>query len=196
MASENDADPALPATETDMDLTRDQLLTIMPNAGAHVDEFLPFIVSTMERWEINTSARAAAFLAQIAHESGELRWVKELASGKEYDGRKDMGNDDLDGHEDGVFFKGRGLIQITGRNNYRDCSMGLFGNFQLLETPEILQQPEWACQSAGWFWKTNGLNELADKADFERITRRINGGLNGLDARVTYWHRAIQALII
>lgn len=176
-----------------MELTKERLLAIMPNAIHRADEFLPYLVSTMAKWDVNTVDRACAFLAQTAEESGELRWVKELASGKEYDGRLNLGNDDLDGHEDGVFFKGRGLIQITGRNNYRDCSMALFGDYRLLETPELLEQPEWACQSAGWFWKTNGLNELADRAAFELITRRINGGLNGLDRRVTYWHRAIQA---
>lgn len=177
-----------------MELSREQLLSIMPNASKVADKFLPHLVATMDRWQINTNDRAAAFLAQLAHESGELRYVEELASGKEYDGRKDLGNDNLDGHEDGVFFKGRGLIQITGRNNYRDCSMALFEDFRLLETPTILDEPEWACQSAGWFWSAHGLNELADKADFERITRRINGGLNGLDQRVAYWRRAIQTL--
>lgn len=114
------------------------------------------------------------FLAQIGHESGELRYVRELASGSNYEGRKDLGNTQPG---DGVRYKGRGLIQITGRRNYALCGLGL--DLPLLENPELLEVPENAAMSAGWFWHNNNLNALADLNLFDKITRRINGGNNG-----------------
>jgi putative chitinase len=138
-----------------------------------------------------TDARIAAFLGQLAQESGELRYVCEIASGEAYECRADLGNCKAG---DGMRFKGRGLMQITGRTNYLNCSLALFGDDRLLREPELLEQPLAAADSAGWFWETNGLNELADNGDFEAITRRINGGLNGYGQRVIYWRRAQKAL--
>lgn len=174
-------------------MTLDELKSIMPFAGHRAGVFLGPLNSAMVEFEINTPARQAAFLAQIGHESGSLRYVRELASGEAYDtGRlaERLGNTPED-DGDGELYRGRGLIQITGRANYRDCSGELYGSpDHLLEHPEILELPDPACRSAGWFWKSRGLNELADRGDFTKITRRINGGTNGIEDRLAYYERA------
>ena len=95
---------------------------------------------------------------------------------------------------DGQSYRGRGLIQITGRNNYRRAVSALFGDERLLLLPELLEQPQWAAESAAWFWEQNGLNALADRDEFNSITRRINGGLNGLQDRLQLWARARAVL--
>jgi putative chitinase len=169
-------------------VTLDQLKRIMPHAK-QADEFYPFLVAAMREFEINTPQRQAAFLAQICHESGSLRYVKEIATGGAYEGRADLGNTE---QGDGIKYKGRGLIQITGRYNYRDCGTDL--GLPLVDNPELLEDPENACRSAGWFWQTRGLNELADQGDFVRITKRINGGTNGLMDRQEHWDRARRVL--
>ena len=165
------------------------LLKIMPHAKSRVQEFLEPLNAAMREFHINTPVRQAAFLAQIAHESGELRYVKELASGAAYEGRVSLGNTQPG---DGMKFKGRGLIQITGRNNYYECGSVLGWDF--ITSPELLEQPVNACRSAAWFWASRGLNDLSDRGDFERITKRINGGLNGYQERLAYHARAKMAL--
>ncbi len=178
-------------------MTRDQLLEIMPDAIGHVELFLDALNQAMAEFEINSPQRQAAFIAQIAHESGELKWVKEIwgptAAQKTYEppGKKadDLGNT-LPG--DGFRFRGRGLIQITGRANYRFCGEAL--GVDLENNPDQLAEPALACRSAAWFWKSHGLNELADAGDFEHITRRINGGLNGQADRLALYGRAQEAL--
>lgn len=165
------------------------LLKIMPHAKSRVQDFLEPLNAAMREFHINTPERQAAFLAQIAHESGELRYVKELASGAAYEGRASLGNTQPG---DGMKFKGRGLIQITGRNNYYECGSVLGWDF--ITSPELLEQPVNACRSAAWFWASRGLNDRADMGDFERITKRINGGLNGYQERLVYHARAKTAL--
>ena len=118
------------------------------------------------------------FLAQIGHESGQLRYVRELASGEAYENRSDLGNTQPG---DGVRFRGRGLIQLTGRYNYEAIEREL--GLSVLENPQLLETPENAARSAGWFWYRNNLNALADLGKFDTITRRINGGLNGKEDR-------------
>jgi putative chitinase len=159
-------------------MTASDLLAIMPFAKARIGTFLDPLNAAMGEFDINTPARQAAFLAQVGHESGQLRYVRELASGQAYEGRKDLGNTEPG---DGVRFKGRGLIQVTGRANYLTCGQAL--HLDLIERPELLEEPLHACRSAAWFWKSRGLNELADVGDFMRITRRINGGTNGMADR-------------
>ena len=88
------------------------------------------------------------------------------------------------------------LIQVTGHDNYLRCSLALFGDERLLRTPELLEQPQWAAESAAWFWSVNGLNALADQDQFNTITRRINGGLNGLEDRLQLWARARAVLCV
>ncbi|SEJ45348.1 putative chitinase [Azotobacter beijerinckii] len=179
-----------------MPITEQQLLQILPNAGPRAGVFISSLNRAMGRRAINTPRRIAAFLAQVGHESGQLRYVRELASGEAYDTgalATRLGNTPAaDG--DGQRYRGRGLIQITGRTNYRSCSLALFGDERLLQTPELLEAPQWAAESAAWFWESKGLNGLADAGDFNRITRRINGGLNGLSDRLALWGRAREVL--
>ncbi len=146
----------------------------------------------MQTFEIDvTLRREAAFLAQVAHESGELRYVREIANGSAYEYRTDLGNVHLG---DGRKFRGRGLIQVTGRRNYEACSLALFGDTRLLDEPELLEDFNNAAASAGWYWRARGLNAIADSGDFEKCTRVINGGLNGYDERCRYLVRAKRAL--
>jgi putative chitinase len=169
-------------------ITLEQLKAVMPKAkpGRCAFYFLS-LKTAMAEFLINTPSREAAFLAQITHESGSLRYVRELASGENYEGRADLGNTELG---DGVRFRGRGLIQITGRANYLACSKVLFGDDRLVNFPGLLELPEAACRSAAWFWWGHGLNSLADAGEFEKITRRINGGTNGAADRLAHYHRA------
>ncbi|WP_440466863.1 glycoside hydrolase family 19 protein [Pseudomonas sp. YH-1] len=176
-----------------MPITEAQLLRIYPNASQRAGVFVPALNRAMQRYQITTSARQAAFLAQIGHESGQLKWVKEIwgptPAQSRYEGRKDLGNTQPG---DGKRFMGRGLIQITGRENYRKTGAAL--GVPLLDAPELLEQPEWAAASAAWWWSNRGLNELADAGEFEQITRRINGGLNGQRERLELWARAKEVL--
>jgi putative chitinase len=161
----------------------------MPQAGARADKFCGPLVQAMREFDINTRARQSAFLAQIGHESGQLRYVRELAGGAAYEGRKDLGNVNPG---DGVRYKGRGLIQITGRANYDACGKAL--DLDLTANPELLEETVNACRSAAWFWKTHGLNELADAGDQIKITRRINGGTNGLADRLALFEIAAREI--
>ena len=178
-------------------MTLDQLRAVMPNSGKRAEVFLVPLNAAMEEFEINTPVRQAAFLAQIAHESGSLRYVRELASGAAYDtGRlaECLGNTPED-DDDGERYRGRGLIQITGTSNYSACSAALYGDSQhLLEHPELLELPDAAARSAAWFWWSRGLNDLADVGDFLKVTKRINGGTNGLEDRLAHWERAKKVL--
>lgn len=167
----------------------EQLLMAMPKAGKRAEKFLPYLNRYAKEFEINTPLRWAHYLAQIAHESCELKYTKELASGKAYEWRKDLGNT----HKgDGVKYKGRGLIQITGRANY--TAYKRYCGFDVVEKPELLEQPLGATRSSMWYWATHGLNELADKDNFLTITKKINGGANGIDLRRRYLNRAKNAL--
>ena len=172
-----------------MEITQQQLLAIMPNARARVAIFLPYLNRYMAGYGINNRMRVCHFLAQIAHESGELRYTKEIASGKEYEGRKDLGNVKPG---DGVRYKGRGLIQVTGRANYKQISDATGIDF--LGHPEWLELPQWAVMSACWWWDNRGLNRLADKDALTLITQRINGGVNGLQDRLRYLARAKKVI--
>lgn len=171
-----------------MRVTEKQLLAIMPLAKNRVDNYIDIINGWCEEFGIDTPLRMAHFLAQIAHESAELRYTKELASGRAYEGRKDLGNVNPG---DGVKYKGRGLIQITGRANYQKYAS--FCGFDVVGTPELLERPLGAVKSAMWFWQTHGLNELADQDDVVKITRVINGGTKGLADRKKYLERAFKA---
>ncbi len=172
-------------------LTEKQLRAIMPHLPkAKAAKFLGPLNAAMKEYQINTRKRQAAFLAQLAHESGELRYMEEIASGEAYEGRKDLGNTKPG---DGKRYKGRGPIQLTGRSNYRRAGKAL--GLDLEEHPEKVATPEVGTRVAGWFWKTHGLNELADKGDFKEITRRINGGYHGMPNRQLYYRRAQEVLL-
>ena len=167
-----------------------QLVAIMPLARARAPAFLAPLNAAMLEFGITTPARQASFLAQVGHESGQLRYVRELASGQAYEGRADLGNVQPG---DGVRFRGRGLLQVTGRANYAACGKAL--GLDLLAQPELLEHAVNACRSAGWFWQTRGLNALADAGDQVRVTRRINGGTNGLAERLALFREARKVLV-
>lgn len=150
-------------------------------------EFVEPLNATIKEFSI---VHVAEFLAQIAHESGGFVYTREIwgptAQQAKYEGRVDLGNTQPG---DGVRFKGRGLIQVTGRANYAACAAAL--DLPLLDQPELLEKPMPAARSAGWFWKSRNLDAIDD---FERLTRRINGGVNGLADRYAYLGRAREAL--
>jgi putative chitinase len=137
-------------------ITEDQLSLVYKNSTRKNRElYLPFINSYLAEYDINTLPRIRMFLAQVGHESGELRYNEEIASGDAYDTRVDLGNTpEKDG--DGRLFKGRGLIQITGKANYLKASKAFGINF--IQHPELLSEPEFAVLAAMWWWKEHGLN--------------------------------------
>ena len=147
----------------------------------------PLAEAAMIEFGITNQARAEMFLAQVLHESGGLRWFEELASGAAYEGRKDLGNTQPG---DGRRFKGRGPIQLTGRANYTWASKRL--GIDLVANPRRAAEHKIGWRIAGLYWQSRGLNELADRGDFLAITRRINGGTNGLADRQRYWRLVRQ----
>lgn len=199
-------------TDTKTLLTRQ----IVAASGAHTkiaERMLNYLQESCIAYSINTPARQLAFLAQIGHESGGLFYTEELDSGSAYEGRHDLGNTHPD---DGIRYKGRGLIQITGRNNYQWLSNSFKVDF--VNAPEKLggknadlctaEQLNFATRSAAWFWHTNGLNAVADKIDlsqpideepnletFKLLTRKINGGYNGLYDRINKFKAGLEYFI-
>lgn len=164
-------------------ITSDDLRAIYTRARARdIDELGPYLAAALIVYDIDTPLRITHFLAQVGHESGELRYREEIASGDAYDTRTDLGNTRArDG--DGRVWKGRGLIQLTGAANYRR-----YADFKqrpdILARPEsIATDPELCVDVAGWYWRRHDLNRWADADDLRAITRRINGGYNGLDDR-------------
>jgi putative chitinase len=155
----------------------------------------------MSLYQINTKARIAAFLAQVGHESGRLRYVQEIygptPAQRRYEGRKDLGNIYKG---DGKRFIGHGLIQVTGRHNHRLATKRLRAKFPTLNIPDFeaeptkLALPRWAALSAADFWDGIGGNALADAGQFKTLTKRINGGYNGLADRLKLWESFKKAL--
>ena len=176
-----------------MSITQQQLLQILPNAGSVAGVFVPVLNAAMVHYQIIGPKRVAAFIAQIGHESGQLKYVKEIwgptAAQVKYEGRKDLGNTVAG---DGSKYRGRGLIQITGRANYMACGEAL--GLDLINQPELLEKPQHACMSAAWFWASRGLNTLADAGSFSKITSRINGGQNGAADRQALYAKALKVL--
>ena len=176
-----------------MSITQQQLLQILPTAGPVAGVFVPVLNAAMVRYQIIGPKRVAAFIAQIGHESGQLKYVKEIwgptAAQAKYEGRKDLGNTVAG---DGSKYRGRGLIQITGRANYMACGEAL--GLDLINQPELLEKPQHACMSAAWFWAIKGLNTLADAGEITKISKRINGGSNGLQDRLALYKKACEVL--
>lgn len=198
-----------------MNLTHEQVQRLTGDA----DRWADALNNAIQRWNIGTPERLAMFLAQCAHESGgfkhlveNLRYSKEAlvktwptrftaadAARMEYDERAiaerayggRLGNA-MEGLGDGYRFRGRGIIQLTGRDNYTRCGQAI--GLDLAAHPEMLEQPLWAAISAGWFWATNGCNELADAGDYLAVTKRINGGTNGLQDRET-WLATVRSIL-
>ena len=141
------------------------------------------------KYEITTLKRLAHFLAQIGHESDHFQTLHEYASGQAYEGRKDLGNTKTG---DGKRYKGRGAIQLTGRANYR--KFGAKIDVDLENNPELAEFPQYSAMLAGAYWNDRGLNKDADQDDIRKITKKINGGYNGLEARKAMLARAKLAL--
>ena len=171
-------------------VTLEQLKAIMPRVpAAKASTYLAHLNAAMRERGITTPKRVAAFLAQLAHESGELRYMEEIASGAAYEGRADLGNTQ---EGDGRRYKGRGPIQLTGRTNYRTAGKAL--GVELEDNPTRAAEPDVSFRVAAWFWDSRELNSYADTGNFREITRRINGGYNGMAEREAYWAKAKAAL--
>ena len=183
-------------------------------------KWLEPLENTFAKYDINTPERQAAFIGQCAHESGNFKTLEEnlnyssqalmrvwpsrfpdlatamkyayhpeMIANKVYGGR--MGNG-VEETGDGWKYHGRGLIQLTGKENYANCGSGI--GVDLLSNPNLLNTPEYAALSAGWFWNKKGLNALADAQDYETMTKRINGGVLGLDDRKAKIAKALSVL--
>jgi putative chitinase len=201
-------------------ISLEKMKAALPGAkSSNVELFYESLIAAMEEFEINTIPRIAGFLSQCAHESGYFSAVREnlnysadglrkvfpkyfrTVSADSYHRQPErianrvyanrMGNGDERSGE-GWRFRGRGLIQLTGKNNYIACGDGL--GVDLIETPEYLETPEGAARSAAWFWWKNGLNALADKKDILGMTKKINGGTNGLEDRKKKYSHALKVL--
>ena len=166
--------------------------------GARIDiarTFAPFVSDAMTEFGIDTPSRQAMFLANVGHESGGLRFLRELWGPTKtqlcYEGREDLGNTQ---QGDGFKYRGRGLLQVTGRANYKRIGAALGANLE--EDPDLLSTPKLAARSAGYFWKSRGLNTYADLGEWVKVVRRINGGTNGMDERTELWGAAKTALKI
>ena len=203
-------------------VTEQQLKRIYPRSTqASRLAYCDHINKTADQFAIDTSVKMAAFLAQIGHESQQLSKVVEstfytdpvrlyrlfksdfrseadamnFIRKPEACANRIYANQNGNGPEasgDGWRYRGRGLIQITGRANYRDCGSAL--GIDLVSKPEILEKPEYACLSAGWFWHTRNCNRLAERGEFVKLTRVINGGTNGLEERKSLFNVAMTIL--
>jgi putative chitinase len=163
----------------------DTLLAAMPGLTRSLaTDYLPPMEAAMREYKVTSEARSRMWLAQVGHESVSLRYFEEIASGAAYEGRADLGNTQPG---DGVRFKGRGPIQITGRANYTSAGNALA--LPLVSNPPMAADPRHAFRVSAWWWATHGLNEISDTGDVVAATRRINGGLNGLDDRQNRYAR-------
>jgi putative chitinase len=169
-------------------LTLAQLQAAMPFAGDRAAIFLGPLNEAIEEFQIDTLVDRASFLAQVAHESGSLRYTREGHDGSDYEGRADLGNTEPG---DGKRFPGRGLMQITGRTNTLRC-------LRALGRPDTdtayLETPIGAARSAGWYWRDRGLSEIAKVGNFGTLTKKINGGYNGLDDRIRHYITSRRAI--
>ena len=203
-------------------ITPELLKALCPLSRAlRLAAFVEPLNATLDEFEINTPKRQRHFLTQLAHESGGFRYVRELASGDAYNDRADLGNTSPEAiaialeHQStpGRWWRGAGLMQITGARNMGNCSERLYGDrLVLLHNPHFLERPMDAARSAGWFWTQGAgmnlsraaiaygipegvdLNELADSDDLKGITLAVNGGLNGYEERRAFFNRAQGAI--
>lgn len=206
----------------DFDFTESKLAACFP-ANTQAKDWFASLQQNLPEYQITTLARVAQWLAQVGHESGDLKWTAEnlnygakglqgvfgkyfptadLAQQYERQPQKianrvyssRMGNGD-EASGDGWLFRGRGLIQVTGRSNYTACSQALYGDPQILQNdPDILSEPDGAVRSACWYWNSRKINAVADREDTKEATRLINGGSNGLQDRVDRYGKYKQIL--
>ena len=149
----------------------------------------PVLASTLETYDINTRLRIAHFLGQTCHESAGFRTTEEFASGVAYEKRKDLGNAKPG---DGPRYKGRGLLQLTGRANYHEYGEAL--KIDIEDHPEMAAEPALSLRIACEYWKKHNINSFCDRDDLVAVTRKVNGGTKGLDARNAYTRKAKEAL--
>lgn len=149
-------------------------------AAMGAGKFAQAIEEACIQFGIETAMQKAHFLAQLAHESDNFATAEEYASGSAYEGRKDLGNTHSG---DGRRFKGRGLIQLTGRANYAAYSQAMYGDDRAIRSPEMLADLPDAALAAGWYWDKRKINAAASRDDLVQVTRLINGGLNGIEDR-------------
>jgi putative chitinase len=202
-----------------MELTKQQLRELLPK-NPYIDYWHNALSQLLPDYEINTPQRIAAFIAQCAHESGNFvfltenlnykaesltkifgKYFKDMATAKAYEKKPEkidnriyanrMGNGD-EASGDGWRYRGRGLIQLTGKTNYTWFAASL--EISAEEAAEYTQTFEGAAQSACWFWETNKLNKEADAGDIKTMTRKINGGFIGLDDRIKHYNHALHVL--
>lgn len=201
--------------------TEDAVRQLIPKVK-NFDEWYSNLLNILPEYDIDTSSRVAAFMAQCGHESGGFTVMQENlnysakglvgtfkkyfpteAVAKPYERKPEMianrvyanrmGNGD-EASGEGWYFRGRGIVQITGKNNYTKCSQSLFESNVLVENPDLLLETEYAIHSACWFWSAARLNELADIGDIKTMTKRINGGYIGLEDRINHYNHAIEIL--
>lgn len=177
-------------------LQAEDLNAIMPRLDlGRARQLVAPLDRTLVEFEIVSRRRVAAFLAQTAHESGELLRFEETASGNQYDPRvnprvaKILGNTQPG---DGPRYKGRGPLQLTGRWNYRTAGRAL--GLELERNPTLVATADVGFRAAGWYWEFRGLNAYADQSDFWNLTYRINAARSHYSRRRTYYERALEAL--
>lgn len=203
----------------DFNFTSDQLAACIPNSN--ISQWYDPICNILPNYQITSVLRVAAWLAQMGYESNDLIEIEEnlnysakgllatfpryftpdlanqyqrnpqMIANRVYANR--MGNGD-ESSGDGYNYRGRGLVQITGKENYTSCSNALYGDTSLVDTPDLLCQIDGAISSSCWYWNSRNLNQLADVGDIKSITYRINGGYNGLDERVNRYSKCLQIL--
>ena len=202
-------------------LTEDACRSLLPRVK-NVQEWHSLLVSVLPEYDIDTPERVAAFMAQCAHESGGFTVLQEnlnygakglrgifgkyfpndaiaaqyerkpeMIANKVYSNRMGNGNE---ASGEGWKYRGRGLIQLTGKANYIKCSQAMFENDTLVQDPDLLLDPEYALHSACWFWCAARLSELADVGDIKTMTKRINGGFIGLEDRIKHYNHALHVL--
>jgi putative chitinase len=201
--------------------TEDAVHHLIPKVK-NFEEWYTNLGDILPEYDIDTPKRVAAFMAQCGHESGGFTLMQEnlnysakglrgtfgkyfpndevaklyerkpqMIANRVYANR--MGNGD-EASGEGWYFRGRGIIQITGKNNYTKCSQSLFESNVLVENPDLLLESEYAIHSACWFWSAARLNELSDIGDIKTMTKRINGGFIGLEDRINHYNHAIEIL--
>jgi len=204
----------------DFDFTPEKLAACINNPN--IDQWYGPLVDILPQYAINTRLRVAGWLSQCGHESGDFKFLQEnlnygakglltvfpryfptqalaesyqrkpeMIANRVYGGR--MGNG-AEPTGDGWKYRGRGLIQITGKDNYTRCSRTLYGNDILLENPDLLLDIDGAIRSACWYWNSRNINVDADNRDVLTMTRKINGGTHGLDDRQRRYNNCMAVL--
>jgi putative chitinase len=203
----------------EFEFTLDKLRQAIP-LNKHPELWFEAMEQYLPTFGITTPARVAGFIAQCAHESGDFNVLQEnlnygakglrglfgkyfpddatalhyerkpeLIANRIYSGRMANGPE---ASGDGWKFRGRGILQITGRANYTQCSRDLFGDDCLVQNPDLLREPAYAVLSACWFWYKNQLNPICDSGDIVLLSKKINGGTIGLEDRIAHWNKCLD----